>query len=139
MQVDVMGECLSSTKHVVGVRSVFLAKEIPRRIAVKNHTELLPQREMANNQSVRRHLEALPERSNHWEVGGRPQCDKCGCRVWNCSQHRFTTLETISNYRNSYPVVSVVVVPRGTTPANDHFVIVLQARRNRRQTAGERS
>ncbi|GFU39574.1 transposable element Tcb1 transposase [Trichonephila clavipes] len=20
-------------------------------------------------------------RSNHWEVGGRPQCDKCGCRV----------------------------------------------------------
>ncbi|GFT27672.1 transposable element Tcb1 transposase [Trichonephila clavipes] len=19
--------------------------------------------------------------SNHWEVGGRPQCDKCGCRV----------------------------------------------------------
>ncbi|GFW45132.1 hypothetical protein TNCV_716341 [Trichonephila clavipes] len=42
-------------------------------------------------------------RSNHWEIGGRPQCDKCGCRVRNCSQHRFTTLETISNYRNSYP------------------------------------
>ncbi|GFU89487.1 transposable element Tcb1 transposase [Trichonephila clavipes] len=20
-------------------------------------------------------------KSNHWEVGGRPQCDKCGCRV----------------------------------------------------------
>ncbi|GFX15257.1 hypothetical protein TNCV_2563521 [Trichonephila clavipes] len=36
--------------------------------------------EMANNQSVRRHLDALPG-SNHWEVGGRPQCDKCGCRV----------------------------------------------------------
>ncbi|GFW12638.1 transposable element Tcb1 transposase [Trichonephila clavipes] len=34
MQVDVMGECLSSIKHVVGVRSVFLA-EIARRIAVK--------------------------------------------------------------------------------------------------------
>ncbi|GFT95591.1 transposable element Tcb1 transposase [Trichonephila clavipes] len=33
----------------------------------------------------------LPE-SNHWEVGGRPQCDKCGCRARNCSQHRFTTL-----------------------------------------------
>ncbi|GFV27836.1 transposable element Tc3 transposase [Trichonephila clavipes] len=49
-------------------------------------------------------------RSNHWEVGGRPQCDKCGCRVRNCSQHRFTTLETISNYRNSYPGGSVVVV-----------------------------
>ncbi|GFX80709.1 transposable element Tcb2 transposase [Trichonephila clavipes] len=52
----------------------------------------------------------LLPRSNHWEFVGRPQCDKCGCRVRNCSQHRFTTLETISNYRNSYPVGSVVVV-----------------------------
>ncbi|GFX65020.1 transposable element Tcb2 transposase [Trichonephila clavipes] len=74
-------------------------------------------------------------RSNHWEVGGRPQCDKCGCRVRNCSQHRFTTLETISNYRNSYPGFSSGR-PRGTTPADDRY-IVLQDRRNRRQTAGE--
>ncbi|GFX06351.1 transposable element Tc3 transposase [Trichonephila clavipes] len=74
-------------------------------------------------------------RSNHWEVGERPQCDKCGCRVRNCSQHRFTTLETISNYRNSYPGFSSGR-PRGTTPADDRH-IVLQARRNRRQTAGE--
>ncbi|GFT78573.1 transposable element Tcb2 transposase [Trichonephila clavipes] len=44
-------------------------------------------------------------RSNHWEVGGRPQCDNSGR-------------------------------PRGTTPAGDRY-IVLQARRNRRQTAGE--
>ncbi|GFT30028.1 uncharacterized protein TNCV_715011 [Trichonephila clavipes] len=28
LQVDVMGECLSSIKHVVGVRSVFLAKRL---------------------------------------------------------------------------------------------------------------
>ncbi|GFS62299.1 uncharacterized protein TNCV_5031631 [Trichonephila clavipes] len=28
MQVDVMGECVSSIKHVVGVRSVFLAKRL---------------------------------------------------------------------------------------------------------------
>ncbi|GFW41233.1 uncharacterized protein TNCV_3016691 [Trichonephila clavipes] len=67
MQVDVMGECLSSIKHVVG--------------------------------------------------------------------HRFTTLETISNYRNSYPGFSSGR-PRGTTPADDRY-IVLHARRNRRQTAGE--
>ncbi|GFV20262.1 hypothetical protein TNCV_3811651, partial [Trichonephila clavipes] len=35
MQVDACGECLSSIKHVVGVTSVFLTKEIARRIAVK--------------------------------------------------------------------------------------------------------
>ncbi|GFX79651.1 HTH_Tnp_Tc3_2 domain-containing protein [Trichonephila clavipes] len=35
----------------------------------------------------------LPEVESLGEVGGRPQCDKCGCRVRNCSQHRFTTLE----------------------------------------------
>ncbi|GFW18464.1 transposable element Tcb2 transposase [Trichonephila clavipes] len=100
MQVDVMGECLSSIKHVVGTTSG-----------------------------------CFYPRSNHWEVGGRPQCDKCGCRVRNCSQHRFTTLETISNYRNSYPGFSSGR-PRGTTPADDRY-IVLQARRNRWQTAGE--
>ncbi|GFX93122.1 hypothetical protein TNCV_4760011 [Trichonephila clavipes] len=44
------------------------------------------------------------------DIGGNPQCDKCGCRVRNCSQHRFTTLETISNYRNSYPKGLVVIV-----------------------------
>ncbi|GFX40188.1 transposable element Tcb2 transposase [Trichonephila clavipes] len=75
----------------------------------------------------------LPEVESLGEVGGRPQCDKCGCRVRNCSQHRFTTLETISNYRNSYPGFSSGR-PRGTTPADDRY-IVLQARRNRRQTA----
>ncbi|GFW05286.1 transposable element Tcb2 transposase [Trichonephila clavipes] len=98
MKVDVMGECLSSIKHVVGTTSG-----------------------------------CFYPRSNHWEVGGRPLCDKCGCRVRNCSQHRFTTLETISNYRNSYPGFSSGR-PRG--PADDRY-IVLQARRNRRQTAGE--
>ncbi|GFT67279.1 transposable element Tcb2 transposase [Trichonephila clavipes] len=55
------------------------------------------------------------------KVGGRPQCDKCGCRVRNCSQHRSTTLETISNYRNGSPGFSSGR-PRGTTPANDRRV-----------------
>ncbi|GFW82070.1 transposable element Tc1 transposase [Trichonephila clavipes] len=56
-------------------------------------------------------------------------------RVRNCSQHRFATLETISNYRNSYPGFSSGR-PRGTTHSDDRY-IVLQARRDRRQTAGE--
>ncbi|GFY03654.1 transposable element Tcb1 transposase [Trichonephila clavipes] len=100
MQVDVMGECLSSIKHVVGTTSG-----------------------------------CFYLRSNHWEDGGRPQCDKCGCRVRNCSQHRFTTLETISNYSNSYPRV------QKWSSTRNHIrkwpYIVLKARRNRLQTAGE--
>ncbi|GFX56459.1 hypothetical protein TNCV_74051 [Trichonephila clavipes] len=57
----------------------------------------------------------LPEVESLEKVGGRPQCDKCGCRVRNWSQHRFTTLEIISNYRNSYQGLSSGH-PRGTTP-----------------------
>ncbi|GFU10513.1 hypothetical protein TNCV_4076621 [Trichonephila clavipes] len=48
---------------------------------------------MANNQSVSRHLDALP-RSNHWEVGGRPQ-----------------SIRGFSSGR-----------PRGTTPADDRYI-----------------
>ncbi|GFT08922.1 transposable element Tc1 transposase [Trichonephila clavipes] len=100
MQVDVMGECLSSIKHVVGTTSG-----------------------------------CFYPRSNHWEVGGRPQCDKCGCRVriahsivsrlWRQFQTTVTAIRGFSSGR-----------PRGTTPADDRY-IVLQARKNRRQTAGE--
>ncbi|GFX87683.1 transposable element Tcb1 transposase [Trichonephila clavipes] len=100
MQVDVMGECLSSIKHVVGTTSG-----------------------------------CFYPRSNHWEVGGRPQCDKCGCRVRNCSSivsrlwRQFQTTETaIRGFSSGHR--------RGTTPVDDRY-IVLQARRNRRQTAGE--
>ncbi|GFW21039.1 transposable element Tc1 transposase [Trichonephila clavipes] len=100
MQVDVMGECLSSIKHVVGTTSG-----------------------------------CFYPRSNNWEVGGRPQCDKCGCRVriahsivsrlWRQFQTTGTAIRGFSSG-----------LPRGTTPADDRY-IVLQARRNRRQTAGE--
>ncbi|GFV35937.1 hypothetical protein TNCV_2866951 [Trichonephila clavipes] len=36
-----------------------------------------------HNRLIERHTTSgcFYPRSNHWEVGGRPQCDKCGCRV----------------------------------------------------------
>ncbi|GFV71397.1 transposable element Tcb1 transposase [Trichonephila clavipes] len=89
---------------------------------------------MANNQSVRRHLDALTEVESlgSWK---RPQCDKCGCRVriapsivsrlWRQFQTTGTAIRGFSSGR-----------PRGATPADDRY-IVLQARRNRWQTAGE--
>ncbi|GFV35775.1 uncharacterized protein TNCV_913651 [Trichonephila clavipes] len=85
MQVDVMGECLSSIKHVVG-------------------------RERANNQSVRRHLDAFTRGRIIGKLGGRPQCDKCGCRVRNCSQHRFTTLKDNFKLQEQLSGGSVMVV-----------------------------
>ncbi|GFT55773.1 transposable element Tc1 transposase [Trichonephila clavipes] len=109
MQVDVMGSVCSSIKACC--RS-------------------------ANNQSVIRHLDAFTRGQSLGEVGGRPQCDKCGCRVRNCSQHRFTTLETISNYRNSYPGFSSGR-PREPHPQMTGTLFYREERRNRRQTAGE--
>ncbi|GFW65738.1 transposable element Tcb2 transposase [Trichonephila clavipes] len=68
---------------------------------------------MVNNQSDDIWM-LLPEVESLGEVGGRPQCDK-----------------------NSYPGFSSGR-PQGTTPADDWY-IVLQARRNRRQTAGKKA
>ncbi|GFY29554.1 transposable element Tcb1 transposase [Trichonephila clavipes] len=92
---------------------------------------------MANNQSVRRHLDAFTLRSNHWEVGGRPQCDKCGCRVRIAHSIVSRLWRQFQNYRNSYPGFSSGR-PRGTTPADDRY-IVLHARRNRRRQTAEKS
>ncbi|GFV01991.1 hypothetical protein TNCV_4077551 [Trichonephila clavipes] len=91
MQVDVMGECLSSIKHVVGVRIIGKLEE---------------------GRSVTKNVAA--------EFG---IAHSIVFRLWR----QFQTTG------NSYPG-SVVVVTR--TPADDRY-IVLQARRNRRQTAGE--
>ncbi|GFV50943.1 HTH_Tnp_Tc3_2 domain-containing protein [Trichonephila clavipes] len=75
-------------------------------------------------------------RSNHWEVGGRPQCvtsvaaqfgiaHSIVSRLWRQFQTTGTAIRGFSSGRS-----------RETTPADDRH-IVLQARRNRRQTAGE--
>ncbi|GFW04190.1 transposon Tf2-9 polyprotein [Trichonephila clavipes] len=110
MQVDVMGECLSSIKHVVG-------------------------RERANNQSVRRHLDAftrgriigkLEEGRSVTSVAAEfGIAHSIVSRLWRQFQTTGTAIRGFSSGR-----------PRGTTPADDRY-IVLQARRNRRQTAGE--
>ncbi|GFX05977.1 transposable element Tc3 transposase [Trichonephila clavipes] len=72
----------------------------------------MPQREMANNQSVRRHLDAFTRS----RIIGKLEEGRSVTR---------TAIRGLSSGR-----------PRGTTPADDRY-IVLQARRNRRQTAGE--
>ncbi|GFV70523.1 transposable element Tcb1 transposase [Trichonephila clavipes] len=64
---------------------------------------------MANNQSVRRHLDAFTR----------------GRIIGKLEEGRRTAIQGFSSGR-----------PRGITPADDRY-IVLQARRNRRQTAGE--
>ncbi|GFY11845.1 transposable element Tc3 transposase [Trichonephila clavipes] len=92
---------------------------------------------MANNQSVRRHLDAFTrDRIIGREVGEGRSVTKCGCRVRNFSLHRFTRL-----WRQFQTTGTAIRgfssgLPRGTTPADDRY-IVLQARRNRRKTAGE--
>ncbi|GFT78160.1 transposable element Tcb2 transposase [Trichonephila clavipes] len=101
MQVDVMGECLSSIKHVVGTTSG-----------------------------------CFYPRSNHWEKleEGRSVTSVAAefgiahsiiSRLWRQFQ---TTGTAIRGFSSGHP--------GGTTPADDRY-IVLQARRNRRQTAGE--
>ncbi|GFT75911.1 transposable element Tc1 transposase [Trichonephila clavipes] len=86
MQVDEMGECLSSIKHVVGL-------EEGRRV-----TSVAAEFGIAHS---------------------------IVSRLWRQFQTTGTAIRGFSSGR-----------PRGTTPANDRY-IVLQARRNRRQTVGE--
>ncbi|GFV03797.1 transposable element Tcb2 transposase [Trichonephila clavipes] len=101
MQLDVMGECLSSIKHVVGTTSG-----------------------------------CFYPRSNHWEKleEGRSVTSAAAefgiahsivSRLWRQFQTIGTAIRGFSSGR-----------PRGTTPVDDRY-IVLQARRNRRQTAEE--
>ncbi|GFX88496.1 transposable element Tcb1 transposase [Trichonephila clavipes] len=86
MQVDVMGECLSSIKHVVGLEEGRSATSVAAEFGIAHNIV---------------------------------------SRLWRQFQTTGTAIRGFSSGR-----------PRGTTPADDRY-IVLQARRNRRQTAGE--
>ncbi|GFW90009.1 transposable element Tc1 transposase [Trichonephila clavipes] len=90
---------------------------------------------MANNQSVRQHLDAftrgriigkLEEGRSVTSVAAEfGIAHSIVSRLWRQFHTTGTALRGFSSGR-----------PRGTTPADDRY-IVLQARRNRRQTAGE--
>ncbi|GFV47674.1 transposable element Tcb2 transposase [Trichonephila clavipes] len=90
---------------------------------------------MANNQSVRRHLDAFTRGRTIGKLEeGRSVTSVAAefgiahsivSRLWRQFQTAGTAIRGFSSGR-----------PRGTTPADDRY-IVLQARRNRRQTAGE--
>ncbi|GFV92004.1 HTH_Tnp_Tc3_2 domain-containing protein [Trichonephila clavipes] len=134
MQVDVMGECLSSIKQVVGIS--ISGKEIACRIAVK----ITPSCCLSEKWRIINLLDdiwkLLPEVANHWEKleEGRSVTSVAAefgiahsivSRLWRQFQTTGTAIRGFSSGRS-----------RGTTPADDRY-IVLQARRNRRQTAGE--
>ncbi|GFU38316.1 transposable element Tcb2 transposase [Trichonephila clavipes] len=90
---------------------------------------------MANNQSVRRHLDAFTRgriigkleegRSVKSVAAEFGIAHSIVSRLWRQFQTTGTAIRGFSSGR-----------PRGTTPADDRY-IVLQARRNRRQTVGE--
>ncbi|GFX49620.1 transposable element Tcb1 transposase [Trichonephila clavipes] len=90
---------------------------------------------MANNQYVRRHLDAftrgriigkLEEGRSVTSVAAEFRiAHSIVSRLWRQVQTTGTAIQRFSSGR-----------PRGTPPANDRY-IVLQARRNRRRTAGE--
>ncbi|GFX34644.1 transposable element Tcb1 transposase [Trichonephila clavipes] len=91
---------------------------------------------MANNQSVRRHLEAF----TRGRIIGKLEE---GRSVTSVAAEFGITHSIISLFWRQFQTTGTAIRgfsssgrPRGTTPTDDRY-IVLQARRNRRQTAGE--
>ncbi|GFT34232.1 hypothetical protein TNCV_4130221 [Trichonephila clavipes] len=137
MQVDMWGECLrQSIKRCCRCRSVFLAKRLRRHSSYQNHTGCCVSGEMANNQSVRRHLRCLPRSES---IGKLEEKAASVTKVW--LQEFGIAHSIVSRLWEQFQTTGTAIRgfsggrPRGTTPADDRY-IVLQARRNRRQTAG---
>ncbi|GFT91503.1 transposable element Tcb1 transposase [Trichonephila clavipes] len=117
MQVDVMGECLSSIKHVVGVRSVFLAKQIARRIAVKITSSCCLSEKWRIINLLERHLDAFTQSRIIGKLEeGRSVTSVAAefgiahsivSRLWRQFQTTGTTIREFSSGR-----------PRGTTTAD---------------------
>ncbi|GFV70978.1 transposable element Tcb1 transposase [Trichonephila clavipes] len=90
---------------------------------------------MANNQSVRRHLDAF----TRGRIIGKLEE---GCSVTSVAAEFGIAHSIVSRLWRQFQTTGTAIQgfssgrPRGTTPADDRY-IVLQARRNRRQTALE--
>ncbi|GFS47430.1 transposable element Tcb2 transposase [Trichonephila clavipes] len=90
---------------------------------------------MANNQSVRRHLDAF---TRGRIIGTLEE----GRSVASVAAEFGIAHSIVSRLWRQFQITGIAIRgfisgrPRGTTPADDRY-IVLQARRNRRQTAGE--
>ncbi|GFX00174.1 transposable element Tcb2 transposase [Trichonephila clavipes] len=96
---------------------------------------MLPQREMANNQSVTRHLDAFTRGRIIGKLEEGRSVASLAAEFGIAHSILSRLWRQFQTTGHSYPGFSSGR-PRGTTPADDRY-IVLQARRNRRQTAGE--
>ncbi|GFU92005.1 hypothetical protein TNCV_838931 [Trichonephila clavipes] len=122
MQVDVMGECLSSIKHVVGEKISISGKDIARRSSEVKITPscAAPSEKWRITNLLDDIWMLLPEVESLGSWSERPvQCDKLWLQSSNCSQHRFTTLRAISNLHEQPTGGSVLVVHTGTAPADE--------------------
>ncbi|GFT06083.1 transposable element Tcb2 transposase [Trichonephila clavipes] len=135
MQVDVMGECLSSIKAFCRCKISISGKEIARRIAVK----ITPSCCLSEKWRIINLLDDILDAFTRGRIIGKLEE---GRSVTSVASEFGIAHSIVSRLRRQFQTTgtairgSVVVVHEVTTPADDRN-IVLQARRNRRQTAGE--